>query len=48
MKVAIVQFKADTNEQKNLDKILDYVHKAAKKGAELCAFPEFKIGRAHV
>ena len=43
MKVALVQFKADTDKQKNLDKILDYIHKAAKKGAELCAFPEFMM-----
>lgn len=43
MKVAIVQFQAHTDKQKNLQKILDCISKAAKKGAELCAFPEFMM-----
>lgn len=43
MKVAVVQFKASTNKQKNLDKILQYILIAAKKKAELCAFPEFMM-----
>ncbi|MBI5697439.1 MAG: carbon-nitrogen hydrolase family protein [Thaumarchaeota archaeon] len=43
MKVAIVQFQAHTDKQKNLQKILDYISQAAKKGAELCAFPEFMM-----
>ena len=43
MKVALVQFKASTSKQKNLQKILDYIELAAKKGAQLCAFPEFMM-----
>ena len=43
MKVAIAQFKANTEKKKNLQKILDYINMAAKKGAELCAFPEFMM-----
>lgn len=43
MKVALVQFKASTDKKKNLDKILDYISAAAKKGTELCAFPEFMM-----
>lgn len=43
MKIAIVQFRADTNKQKNLKKILQYISEAAKKGAQLCAFPEFMM-----
>jgi len=42
-KVAIVQFKASTNKKQNLKKILDYIEKASKKGAQLCAFPEFMM-----
>ncbi|HSD04722.1 MAG TPA: carbon-nitrogen hydrolase family protein [Nitrosopumilaceae archaeon] len=42
-KVALVQFRADTNKYKNLKKILSYIDQAAKKGAELCAFPEFMM-----
>ncbi len=42
-KVAIVQFKASTNKNHNLKKILNYIDKAAKKGAKLCAFPEFMM-----
>ncbi|MEX1995953.1 MAG: nitrilase-related carbon-nitrogen hydrolase, partial [Nitrosopumilaceae archaeon] len=42
-KVALVQFKADTDKHKNLDKILDYINKAAQRGAKLCAFPEFMM-----
>ena len=42
-KVAIVQFKASTNKKQNLKKILDYIGKASKKGAQLCAFPEFMM-----
>ncbi len=40
-KVAIVQFKASTTKEQNLKKILDYIEKASKKGAQHCAFPEF-------
>lgn len=42
-KVAIVQFKASTNKNYNLKKILNYIEKASKKGAKLCAFPEFMM-----
>ena len=43
MKVAVVQFKAHIEKKKNLQKILDYIEIAAKKGAELCTFPEFMM-----
>ena len=43
MKVALVQFKASTDKKKNLKKILDYISLAAKKGAQLVAFPEFMM-----
>ncbi|MGI0082474.1 MAG: carbon-nitrogen hydrolase family protein, partial [Nitrosopumilaceae archaeon] len=42
-KIALVQFKADTDKHKNLEKILDYINKAAQRGAKLCAFPEFMM-----
>lgn len=42
-KIAVVQFKASTNKEKNLKKILQYIEKASKKGANLCAFPEFMM-----
>lgn len=43
MKVAVVQFCASTQKNKNLEKILSYIRKAADNGAELCAFPEFMM-----
>ena len=43
MKAAIVQFKASTNKEKNLKKIISYISKAASKNAKLCAFPEFMM-----
>src|SRR5574338_389669 len=43
MKVAVVQFRAHTDKQKNLKTILNYISQASKKGAELCAFPEFMM-----
>ena len=43
MKVAIVQFKASTNKEMNLKKIISYISKAALKNATLCAFPEFMM-----
>lgn len=43
MKVAVVQFKASVDKKKNLAKILDYISSAAKKGAQMCAFPEFMM-----
>ena len=42
-KVALVEFKADTDKHKNLKKILNYIDKAANRGAKLCAFPEFMM-----
>ena len=43
MKVAVVQFKASTNKDENLQKIISYVRKASSKNATLCAFPEFMM-----
>lgn len=43
MKVALVQFKAHTDKNHNLKKIIQYISVAAKKGAELCAFPEYMM-----
>ena len=42
-KVALIQFKADINKYKNLKKIIKYIDEAAKRGAKLCAFPEFMM-----
>ena len=38
MKVAVVQFKASTNKEENLEKIISYISKASSKNATLCAF----------
>ncbi len=35
--------KADVRKEKNLQKILHYISKAASKGAKLCIFPEFMM-----
>ena len=43
MKAAVVQFKASTDKQTNLEKIISYIQKAASKNAKLCAFPEFMM-----
>ncbi|MGQ0606558.1 MAG: carbon-nitrogen hydrolase family protein [Candidatus Nitrosotenuis sp.] len=43
MKVALVQFRAHANKKQNLKKILRYISEAAKKGVELCTFPEFMM-----
>ena len=43
MKVAVVQFKASTNKETNLKKIITYISKAAQNKAELVAFPEFMM-----
>lgn len=43
MKVAVVQFKASTNKEINLKKIIQYITKAAEKKATLVAFPEFMM-----
>ena len=42
-KVAVVQMRADTEKEKNLKKILDYIAQAAKRNSTLCAFPEFMM-----
>lgn len=42
-KIAIVQFTASTDKEKNLKKIVNYIQNASKKGAQLCAFPEFMM-----
>ncbi|KAG2473035.1 MAG: Nitrilase/cyanide hydratase and apolipoprotein N-acyltransferase [Nitrosopumilales archaeon] len=42
-KIAIVQFKASTDKNQNLSRILNFIEKASTKGAELCAFPEFMM-----
>ena len=43
MKVAVVQFKASTDKETNLKKIINYIRKAAEKKATLAAFPEFMM-----
>jgi len=43
MKVGVVQFKASTNKNENLKKIISYISKAASKNATLCTFPEFMM-----
>ena len=43
MKVAVVQFKASTNKETNLKKIINYITEAAKNKAVLVAFPEFMM-----
>lgn len=43
VKVAVVQFKASTDKEANLKKILSYISKAASKNATVCAFPEFMM-----
>jgi predicted amidohydrolase len=42
-KIEIVQLKVSTDKNKNLKKILHYISKAAKHGADICAFPEFMM-----
>ncbi len=43
MKVAVVQFKASTDKETNLKKIINYILKAAQNKAVLVAFPEFMM-----
>ncbi|MCA9828623.1 MAG: carbon-nitrogen hydrolase family protein [Nitrosopumilus sp.] len=43
MKAAVVQFKASTMKEDNLNKILSYISKASSKNATLCTFPEFMM-----
>ena len=42
-KIAVVQMKADTKKEKNLEKILSHIRQAAKRNSKLCAFPEFMM-----
>ncbi len=42
-KIAVVQMKADTEKERNLVKILNYIKQAAKRNSKLCAFPEFMM-----
>ena len=42
-KIALVQFKANVDKYKNLIKITNYINEASKRGAKLCAFPEFMM-----
>ena len=43
MKAAVIQFKASTDKEDNLKKIISYISKAKSKNASLCAFPEFMM-----
>ena len=43
MKVAIVQFKASTNKETNLKKIINFISKASQNKAKLVTFPEFMM-----
>ena len=43
MKAAVIQFKASTDKEDNLKKIISYISKAKSKKASLCAFPEFMM-----
>jgi len=43
MKIAIIQFKASTNKEVNLKKIVSFISKVALNDATLCAFPEFMM-----
>ena len=43
MRVGVVQFKASTNKENNLKKIISFISKASSKNATLCAFPEFMM-----
>ena len=43
MRVAVVQFKASTNKETNLKKIINYISEAAKNKATLIAFPEYMM-----
>ena len=43
VKVAVVQFRASTSKERNLEKILGFISRAAKNGAGLVAFPEFMM-----
>lgn len=43
MRVAVVQFRASTDKQKNLERIINYIDESAKKAVDLVAFPEFMM-----
>jgi predicted amidohydrolase len=43
MKAAVTQFKASTNKDTNLKKIINYISKASKNKATFIAFPEFMM-----
>lgn len=43
MKVGVVQFRASTNKETNLKKIIHYISVASKNKASLVAFPEFMM-----
>lgn len=43
MKVGVVQFKASTKKEINLEKIISFISKASSKKAVLCSFPEFMM-----
>lgn len=43
MRAAIVQMRASTDKDANLERILSYISNAASGGATLCAFPEFMM-----
>ena len=42
-KIAVVQFKASTDKNRNLKRIVNFINEAASRGADLCAFPEFMM-----
>ena len=42
-KIAVVQFKASIDKNKNLPKIINYIKQASKKNADLVAFPEYMM-----
>jgi predicted amidohydrolase len=42
-KIAIIQFKASTDKNQNLKRILNYIQNASKRGAQLCTFPEYMM-----
>ena len=42
-KIALVQFKASIEKEKNLPKILGYIKQAAKNNADMVTFPEYMM-----
>ncbi len=42
-KIALVQFKASIEKEKNLSKILGYIKQAAKNNADMVTFPEYMM-----